>query len=74
MPAGDLNIPGVHGDTVKLPPGVDTAVEQPTDDTDMGTPTEFEPEVDELETTPENEPTTFEPSIEDEAAPTTMAV
>ena len=73
VPAGDLNIPGVHGDTVELP-GVDTAVEQPTDDTDMGTPTEFEPEVDELETTPENEPTTFEPSIEDEAAPTTMAV
>ena len=66
-------LPGELDDDVELP-GVDTAVEQPTDDTDMGTPTEFEPEVDELETTPENEPTTFEPLTEDEAAPTTMAV
>ena len=66
VPGGDTNIPGVHnGDTVKLP-GVDTVVE-PTETgikepIDMAIPTEFEPQVNELDTIPENEPTTFEPS------------
>ncbi len=69
----DTYIPGVHdGDTVELP-GVDTAV-KPTETgieepTEMAIPTEFEPQVDELRTTPENEPTTFELSYDDEAAP-----